>query len=150
MGAWVLLKHEIEGGEWHYDLLLDRREASPPKGAQKDDDARDLLCFRIPRQIGENWSPHDQLSRPITVTRLEDHRRRYLWFEGDIGGGRGTVRRCAQGPGAISIETTESSMGRPSRSRIQVRLARPEGSFSRRTFTEQAGRSGDVWTWLMA
>lgn len=34
----------------------------------------------------------------IVVERMPDHRRLYLDYEGEIGGGRGTVRRLDRGP----------------------------------------------------
>jgi hypothetical protein len=77
---WVLLRHELPDGSWHYDWLLSRPDA-PEQG---------LLSFRV-------------FCDPISaVERFEaiptpDHRRVYLTYEGEVSGGRGTVRRVGEG-----------------------------------------------------
>ena len=82
LARFALLKHATPDG-LHWDLLL---ETAP--GTDPDEPA--LLAFsfsgdRPPAGAGE------------TATRLRDHRRRYLFFEGELDGGRGRVRRFDAG-----------------------------------------------------
>jgi hypothetical protein len=64
-------------GEPHYDLLF---ESAPDSS---------LVTFRL-----AEWPP----AKGQLVTKLRDHRRLYLTYEGDIpGGGRGRVDRVADG-----------------------------------------------------
>lgn len=92
MARCVLLRHDLPDGTWHIDWLLARQ-------AIGDDDARDLLTFRVARP--------ELLNAPGTfeATRLPDHRRLYLRYEGEVSGGRGSVRRV--GEGAATIERDE-------------------------------------------
>lgn len=78
----VLLRHDEPSGAHHFDLLVER--------------GRRLLAWRLA-----------ELPRPgLRAERTFDHRLRYLDFEGDIGGGRGTVRHVPLGvpPEAIRLE----------------------------------------------
>jgi hypothetical protein len=45
---------------------------------------------------------------PFTAERIGDHRRLYLDYEGPISGGRGSVRRVAEGQAEIVAETGDS------------------------------------------
>lgn len=102
----VLLEHRLPGGDWHIDWLLDRDGRSP------------LLTFRLPRRqraalaLPGAGGGCQLLSIPppsaFTAERIPDHRRRYLDFEGPISGGRGSVRRIAEGEAEILAETGES------------------------------------------
>jgi hypothetical protein len=81
LAVMVLLRHELPDGSGHFDWLLDR--SGRP----------DLLAFRVQERI-------DQLgqgARGFTATRLADHRRAYLTYEGPVSGGRGAVTRVAEG-----------------------------------------------------
>ena len=150
MGTWVLLKHETGVGEWHYDLLLDARAGQDvPSGPRPDDEVRDLIAFRVPREIGETWQPYEAVGRPWLVERMEDHRRRYLWFEGDIGRGRGTVRNCGGGGAEIAIDTAGSGRIEPGLENIRVRFVAPGEGACERVFTGRLVQPG-VWTWQMA
>lgn len=84
-GLAVILLHEPPDEPAHHDLLLLR-----PGADGLDPQRRDLLTFRTgPRPdrlaVGET----------MEATRIGEHRNRYMEFEGDIGGGRGVVRRLA-------------------------------------------------------
>ena len=70
----------------HYDLLIELNETAP------------LMTFRIAR-----WP----LSGTLAATKLRDHRRVYLTFEGSIPGDRGQVMRVDEG----TIQLTETPTG---------------------------------------
>jgi hypothetical protein len=77
----VLLRHELPDGSGHFDWLLERPNYP------------DLLTFRVQERI-------DQLgpgAAGFAATRLADHRRAYLTYEGPISDGRGSVTRVAAG-----------------------------------------------------
>ena len=61
----------------HFDLLLEPLPGAPL-----------LLTWRTDR-----WP----IDRPTPLTRLADHRNAYLVYEGPVSGGRGFVRRVAEG-----------------------------------------------------
>jgi hypothetical protein len=77
MPRFVLLLHARPDGSSHYDLLLERGDA--------------LAAWRLPAPPAE-LSPED-----AAVERLPDHRTAYLTYEGEVSGGRGTVRRMDAG-----------------------------------------------------
>ena len=91
----VLLRHELPDGGGHLDWLLER-PARPDLG---------LLSFRVRGRIDD-----PRIGR-FGATRLPDHRRLYLEYEGPISGGRGTVvrvvsghcLRCEEGEGHVLI-----------------------------------------------
>ena len=66
----------------HYDLMFETAPDAP------------LATWRSGR-----WP----IDRPTPLVRLSDHRRHYLDYEGDVGGGRGHVRRVAGGLCRIEI-----------------------------------------------
>jgi hypothetical protein len=76
----VLLRHDQPDGSWHVDWLID----------VPGDNQDRVPTFRMPKSplSGE---------RDLLAERLDDHRRHYLDYEGDIGGGRGRVSRLASG-----------------------------------------------------
>lgn len=77
---WVLLRHDLPSGGWHFDWML-----------QRSSGAEGLLTFRVesrPDQPGFGFFEAD---------RLDDHRTAYLDYEGEVSGGRGSVRRVASG-----------------------------------------------------
>ena len=73
----VILEHSVNG-EAHFDLMLEEA------GAEK---LRTIQMLRWPLDVGDN----------CPATELDPHRRIYLEYEGDIGGGRGVVRRIEEG-----------------------------------------------------
>ena len=83
----VLLEHRLPDGGVHFDWLVG------PEGVagDADPDRRDVITFRTGTRI-------DRLDHGVfDALPLDEHRRLYLDYEGDIGGGRGTVRRVAAG-----------------------------------------------------
>lgn len=68
--------HHTGVPEPHYDLLFETRPGS------------DLATWRVPV-----WP----VSGPTLATRLKDHRRAYLDYEGEISRNRGRVERVAGG-----------------------------------------------------
>ena len=95
---WVLLRHELPGGEWHYDWMIQRSdEAGAP-----------LLTFRV------FVRPDDAAVREFAAERIGDHRSVYLEYEGEVSGGRGRVDRVTAG----AVESL-----RESPERVDVRLA---------------------------
>ena len=91
MRRFVVLRHETEPGT-HHDLMLETEPGDEPE-------ERALMTWRCdcgsPPAGGED------------VIRLEDHRRHYLAFEGDIGGGRGTVTRVDSGDWELLAQGAE-------------------------------------------
>ncbi|MBN8644535.1 MAG: hypothetical protein J0L61_04755 [Planctomycetes bacterium] len=84
----VLLRHTLPDGTWHFDWLL----ATCTLDAAKDaPDVRDVVTLRVTEPV------HAPGSIGGTAERLADHRRLYLWFEGEISGNRGRVFRVAAG-----------------------------------------------------
>lgn len=96
MPAWVLLRHDLPDGTWHWDWLLEL--AGPEDAPRADPDARTLFSLRLPASLGNDWTP-DQVAPGVAFSahRLPDHRRLYLSFEGEISGNRGRVSRRAAG-----------------------------------------------------
>ena len=79
---YVVLRHEGVDTP-HFDLMV-----QPSPGAK-------LATWRLAA-----WPPAGSLA----LTRLPDHRTEYLTYEGEISGGRGTVRRVEQGICAMEIQ----------------------------------------------
>jgi hypothetical protein len=77
--------HHTGIDEPHFDLLFDTADDSP------------LIAFRV-----QHWPPIDQ-----PATKLRDHRRLYLTYEGPIPGARGHVTRVADG----RIKVIETAAG---------------------------------------
>lgn len=73
----VILAHTVNG-ETHYDLMLE------VAGQEK---LRTYQLARWPLTVGESCD----------CRQLDDHRRVYLDYEGEISGGRGVVKRVAAG-----------------------------------------------------
>lgn len=84
----VLLHHQLDNGDEHYDWLLER-----PSG-------RGLMSFRVDVRFDDGLGSW-------VAERIGDHRDEYLAYEGVISGGRGRVRRVASG-GCQVVEDTES------------------------------------------
>ena len=95
MPVWVLLRHELPDGSWHWDWLLEPGPA--PADADRSPDARTLISFRVPSSVGIDWTPDQPTPQPISAIRLPEHRRLYLKFEGQLAGGQGRVERAACG-----------------------------------------------------
>jgi hypothetical protein len=78
---YVILRHDGVS-EPHFDLMLETYAGSQ------------LSTWRLPR-----WP----IESTTSATRLRDHRRLYLDYEGEIGGHRGFVHRIASGTAEIEI-----------------------------------------------
>lgn len=72
----VILHHSLDRGE-HWDLMLEY-------GGK-------LATWRLDRR------PQSPADLPLPARRLADHRPAYLTYEGEIGRGRGRVRRVDDG-----------------------------------------------------
>lgn len=77
MPRFVLLRHALPDSTCHYDLMLER--------------AGSLATWRIPAPLA------DVPPEGADAVHLGDHRLHYLTHEGDIGGGRGSVKRVDEG-----------------------------------------------------
>ena len=72
----VILHHIAPGGE-HWDFMIEQEDH--------------LATWQMARE------PTDRQAFPIECVRINDHRKRYLDYEGPISGGRGVVTRVDQG-----------------------------------------------------
>ncbi|MCA9291581.1 MAG: hypothetical protein KDA25_10675 [Phycisphaerales bacterium] len=77
----VELAHHVPGGTDHIDWMF----------AADPDATGPLITFRLPCALASIDG------RGRAITRLPDHRVRYLDYEGDLGAGRGSVRRVSSG-----------------------------------------------------
>ena len=80
----VVLRHVVGADDVHFDLMIDRTDA--------------LATWRCPSP------PHDADSDGMVCTRLPDHRRLYLDYEGPISGDRGHVERHDHGMCRLVIQ----------------------------------------------
>jgi hypothetical protein len=80
----VVLRHTLANGAWHYDVMVEHRPGS--------------------RLWTLNASGIPLKTETIKLTAHGTHRRRYFWFEGDIGHGRGRVSRLRKGSLLIYVE----------------------------------------------
>lgn len=86
----VLLRHEVPDGSWHFDLMIQRADATTVTPAK-------LLTFRVWDRI-DLVMPGERSGRSqVRAERLADHRPEYLDFEGALTRGRGVVQRLARG-----------------------------------------------------
>ena len=81
--TFVLLRHSESGRRLHYDLMLELI----PNGCSEDRTLWGLECYEIPSIKAKclTWQTHRM------------HRRKYLFFEGNIGEGLGKVKRIDKG-----------------------------------------------------
>lgn len=115
----VVQAHRQADRPAHFDLMLERDGAlatwsfdSEPWGTTPQPGSRGKLRRRAERRQADQWRLHTAESsrdgerrtgeagrevRGIPCMRLGAHRLRYLDFEGDIGGGRGTVQIVDKG-----------------------------------------------------
>ena len=112
MPRFVLLLHALPDGTSHYDLLIGRGEA--------------LAAWRLPAPL-TGLPPEG-----AEAVRLADHRTLYLTYEGEVSGGRGTVRRVDAGTCAVEAWGDD---------RVAVRL---DGA-SARGLLELAAQPGGAW-----
>ncbi len=89
----ALLRHTLPDGSWHFDWLIEHAA-----GAER------VMTFRAGVRVDEGAAGAE-------VTRLADHRRVYLEYEGEVSGGRGEVRRVAEGRcGGVVVEEGRVSL----------------------------------------
>lgn len=112
MTRYVLLRHELPDGSWHFDWLMD------PGGAGQDPDERRLIAFRTPQP------PESVDASRFVARRMPDHRLLYLEFEGPLSGtGRGAVQRVIAGLCEIHRRTDrriEVTLHPPGRSPVSL------------------------------
>ena len=84
----VLLRHTTPDGSSHFDWLLGRCSVEE---AGRSPDTRDAVTLRL------NAPPDFRGADRLDAQRLPDHRRLYLWFEGELSEGGGRVERVAIG-----------------------------------------------------
>ncbi|MBX3323410.1 MAG: hypothetical protein KF757_10500 [Phycisphaeraceae bacterium] len=89
MSEFVLLCHTLPDGTWHHDWLIEQLDPAEM--------ARPLLSFRT--------AGRPDLGEDFEAERAPDHRIEYLRFEGELSGGRGTVRQIAGGRAEIRSMT---------------------------------------------
>lgn len=134
-GRCVILLHALPDGSSHFDWLL---ETVIPAGEAETDEARTLAAFR------SQHSP-DALQRDsqAELHAIALHRRRYLHFEGPLGGNRGEVRRVRSGV----IENVEMPSSQPAELTLGIRWdhapGRPARSHVHRLLRDGADR--DRW-----
>jgi len=64
----------------------------------------DLMFETYPGSALATWrSPVWPIESPVELTRLKDHRREYLQFEGEISGNRGNVSRVDDGACEVRV-----------------------------------------------
>lgn len=78
----VLLRHTVPDGSSHVDWMIDLA----------GDERQPLVTFRLAARL-DDLDP----GMSAEATRIADHRRHYLDYEGPLSGGRGEVRRLASG-----------------------------------------------------
>jgi hypothetical protein len=83
---YVILHHKTPGGE-HWDLMLERDDA--------------LATWQLDRV------PAGRGALPLPATRIFDHRKMYLDYEGPISGDRGSVTRLDHGQVDIQQASTD-------------------------------------------
>lgn len=115
MLQYVVLRHEIID-QPHFDFMYETSAGSM------------LQTWRLAQ-----WPVHE----PQEATRIRDHRRAYLQFQGDIGAGRGAVVRVDEG--TCTLETSSAN-------RIAVIL---NGPAPQRLVFEPDRASGDDSRWIM-
>ena len=78
----VVLRHDLPDGSHHYDWMLDLPSVS----------VDGLVTFRLDQSLLLIENDSEQ-----RLTRIADHRRRYIEYEGPVSNDRGSVQRIAAG-----------------------------------------------------
>lgn len=124
--ATVVLHHAC-GAASHYDWMIEDPDQPAGKG---------LLCTWRIDAPPRDWPRSGEDGGRVMLTRLGDHRRAYLTYEGDIGGGRGEVRRVDAGRVEV-IERTAAA------ATLDVTLTGYAGRITLRR------ESGDAWVMIV-
>lgn len=90
-----MLDHQCGPGS-HFDWMIEDPSATGGEA---------LLCTWRVASAPDQWA---KLGR-IELTRLGDHRRAYLTYEGELTGGRGHVHRLDEGEAAIVSWTPDAA-----------------------------------------
>lgn len=90
--------NDVAIGKCHWDWLFE----TEPDG--NDENARSLLTWATDplAEEGLDWTP-----RSAPAIQLPNHRRRYLDYEGELSGGRGSVCRIASGEYSVLTQTAD-------------------------------------------
>ena len=86
----VVLLHSVPGAGVHAEWMI-----APAEPATADE--RVLMTWRLDEPIGRLLAESPEALGEFDAVRIVDHRFRYLTYEGEVSGGRGTVRRIAEG-----------------------------------------------------
>lgn len=97
MSRTVVLQHTLPDGSFHYDWLFEQAGSLELKPLEDD---RELITFRL--------LARPDVSELLDAERLEDHRRKYLYHEGPVSGGRGTVQRVVEGTCEVLIDRDDT------------------------------------------
>lgn len=91
----------------------------------------DLMFETLPGSMLATWrSAQWPIEFPTPLTRLRDHRRLYLEYEGDLPGNRGSVMRVADG--TCQVEVTENAVWR-----IQILTGSPPATLILRQIADE-------------
>ena len=91
----------------------------------------DLMFETLPGSMLATWrSAEWPIDGATPLTRLRDHRRLYLEYEGDLSGDRGTVMRVAEG--TCQVEVGENAVWR-----IQLLTGSPPATLVLRQITDE-------------
>jgi hypothetical protein len=124
--AWptVQLLHTLPDGSAHVDWMIGSAEASADLP---------VLTFRLPQRL-EELKP----GLAVPITRMPDHRRAYLDYEGPVSSGRGEVLRISRG--AISQILRSANQGLEEWTlTIQWEGSSPAGESGRVALRQQSG-----------
>ncbi|MEZ6235195.1 MAG: hypothetical protein R3B68_13485 [Phycisphaerales bacterium] len=121
---WVLLRHEMPDGSWHYDWMLEW-DSTP-------DAERALVSFRV------SVRPDERVGMAIEGERIGAHRRVYLEFEGDVSGGRGRVVRVARGD-LVGLIMSDDSID------VALRIGRAVARWQGSPMGRGSAGGGPVW-----
>jgi hypothetical protein len=105
----VILLHRDDAGE-HWDFMIEQEST--------------LATWKLPAD------PADPDALPIQGTRIADHRKRYLDYEGPIAGGRGDVSRVDEGTCDVHLSSGRewqiTLAGRRARGRFRLERRDPD------------------------
>ncbi|MGD9688307.1 MAG: hypothetical protein AB7K52_04950 [Phycisphaerales bacterium] len=135
MPRMVLLLHELADGSAHFDWMIERARSAAGQKSSVRPDERILATWRVFVRID------DSACREFDAEALDDHRRAYLDFEGELDAGRGRVTRVALGEAEITSDSPRrvDIIGRFARDRTaRSWIGVPSGTPGRWRFTVSA------------
>lgn len=125
MALAVLLLHELPDGSNHFDWLIQRTGGVDAP----------LISFRVGERIDGDGAC------AFAAARLTDHRPAYLTYQGKVSGGRGRVKRVAEGELKV-IKDNEGrfvAVGRLGAAHGTFRGVKGENGIWRFAFAPEAG-----------